>query len=138
MTSVLAPVLADTHTFIWYVQGDPRLSASAKARLQAAGADGSTIFISAMTAVELFHLADKGTLSDDEHRHYLGTLDLQANNFEIAPVDLDVARAVDAVPRALVADPFDRIIAATSVALGVPLVTADKKLRDLPAVETIW
>ena len=56
----------------------------------------------------------------------------------MAPVDMGVARAVEMAPRDSVPDPIDRMIAATSVALGVPLVTRDRKLRSLPALETAW
>lgn len=35
-------------------------------------------------------------------------------------------------------NPFDRIIAATGAALGVPLVSADTVFDPLPAVARIW
>jgi PIN domain nuclease of toxin-antitoxin system len=131
------PVVADTHAFMWYVQNDSRLSAAAGEALDAAVAADDPIFVSAATAVELRYLADKGTVSQDEYRWYLMTLETSAAA-EVAPVDLDVARAVELVPRNDVPDPFDRMIAATAVALGVPLVTADRRLRKLDAVDTIW
>jgi hypothetical protein len=40
--------------------------------------------------------------------------------------------------RAAVADPFDRMIAATALVRAVPLVTYDRRLRQLPALETVW
>jgi predicted nucleic acid-binding protein len=41
------------------------------------------------------------------------------------------------VPREQVSDLPDRIIAATALRLGVPLVTRDKKIA-LSIVETVW
>lgn len=35
-------------------------------------------------------------------------------------------------------DPADRFIAATAQFLGCPLVTADRRLRAAPWLETIW
>jgi PIN domain nuclease of toxin-antitoxin system len=35
-------------------------------------------------------------------------------------------------------DPADQIIAATSRILGLPLLTADRKMRDFSGIETIW
>ena len=35
-------------------------------------------------------------------------------------------------------DPADRIIAATSIALSAPLVTADARLRSSRALATVW
>jgi PIN domain nuclease of toxin-antitoxin system len=58
--------------------------------------------------------------------------------FEVAPVDMGVATAVESVPRDCISDPFDRMIGATAVALGLPLVTADRKLRRLSALKTLW
>lgn len=47
--------------------------------------------------------------------------------------------AVLAQSRALLhGDPADRIIAATALAHGAVLVTADAALRKLPVLETIW
>lgn len=137
MSNSPTPVVADTHAFMWYVQNDSRLSTAAGDVMDAAVAADDPIFVSAATAVELRYLADKGTLSQDEYRWYLMTLETLAAT-EVAPVDLDVARAVELVPRNDVPDPFDRMIAATAVALGVPLVTADRRLRKLDAVDTIW
>jgi PIN domain nuclease of toxin-antitoxin system len=60
------------------------------------------------------------------------------SGFEVVPIDNAVARAVSKVPRAAVTDPFDRIIAATALVRAVPLVTYDRRIRQLATVETIW
>lgn len=68
----------------------------------------------------------------------MALLESPASAIEVAPTDLDVACAFEAVPRAEMPDPFDRIIGGTAAALGVPLVTCDKRLSTLPLVDTIW
>jgi len=35
-------------------------------------------------------------------------------------------------------DPADRVIVATALGLGMPLVTRDRRLQDYPHLETIW
>jgi len=35
-------------------------------------------------------------------------------------------------------DPADRIITATAMTMGLPLVTSDNKIIDYPHVQTIW
>jgi PIN domain nuclease of toxin-antitoxin system len=35
-------------------------------------------------------------------------------------------------------DPADRVIIATALALGMPLITRDRRLQDYPHLETIW
>jgi PIN domain nuclease of toxin-antitoxin system len=43
-------------------------------------------------------------------------------------------RLPDPFPR----DPSDRLIAATAMVEGVPLVTADTRIRQSKLVETVW
>jgi PIN domain nuclease of toxin-antitoxin system len=54
------------------------------------------------------------------------------------PIDGRVARAVSRIPRTAVADPFDRMIAATALARAAPLVTYDRRLRQVAGLDTIW
>lgn len=138
MTGASTPVVADTHTLIWYLQNDDRLSDAAVKKLDAATAAEEPIFVSAATAVELHYLLDKQAITADEYKWYMAQLESATEAIEVAPVDLGVAHMVELVPRDLVPDPFDRMIAATAIALGVPLVTADRKLRKFAAVETVW
>jgi PIN domain nuclease of toxin-antitoxin system len=45
---------------------------------------------------------------------------------------------VPADPRDALGDPWDRFITATAMALGLPLVTRDRRIRESGPVETIW
>ena len=56
---------------------------------------------------------------------------------EVNPLDLGVIRAIRRVPREAIADMPDRIIAATAIHLGVPLVSRDRRIQ-LSTVKTIW
>jgi predicted nucleic acid-binding protein len=47
------------------------------------------------------------------------------------------ARGLRDIPRDIVADIPDRIIAATALHLGVPLVTRDRRLQGA-GIQTIW
>jgi predicted nucleic acid-binding protein len=55
----------------------------------------------------------------------------------VDPLDEGVAKAVYRVPRNAVPDMPDRIIAATALYLGLPLVTKDGRLRKA-GISTIW
>lgn len=48
----------------------------------------------------------------------------------IAPVNRSVTDLLEQIPRDIVPDMPDRIIAATALQLGVPLVTRDRRLRS--------
>lgn len=53
------------------------------------------------------------------------------------PVDSSIAQALRHVSRDQIPDMPDRIIAATALHLGLPLISRDGKIR-LSEVETIW
>jgi predicted nucleic acid-binding protein len=55
----------------------------------------------------------------------------------IAPVDAGVADALPKIPRDVVPDMPDRIIAATALHLGLPLVTRDRRIQAA-GIQTIW
>src|SRR5438105_1875568 len=61
---------------------------------------------------------------------------------DVLPVTLGVAGALPGVPRAEIPDMPDRIIAATAVAHGLPLVSADSDIRGSTSlkatVSVIW
>jgi PIN domain nuclease of toxin-antitoxin system len=128
--------VADTHTLIWYVFDDPRLSATASSMIDDAMAAGDEIGISSITLVEIVYLAEKRKIDPDTLRRVLDLLDLGAHLTEV-PVDRSLLPAVQSIPRSEVPDMPDRIIAATALFLGVPLISRDGKIRA-SAVKTIW
>jgi predicted nucleic acid-binding protein len=59
-------------------------------------------------------------------------------NLVVVPLDPPVAKAFTQIPREIVPEMGDRIIAATALYLGLPLVTKDHKIRNLSNIQTIW
>jgi PIN domain nuclease of toxin-antitoxin system len=131
-----AAVVADTHIFLWYLQDSARLRESTRTLLDGVTAAGAPILISAVTVVELRYLAEKGTLTEADLDAVHAVLDAPGTSFEVAPVDAATAWAVGSIPRDAVADPWDRMIAATAIARDVALVTYDRKLTALPGLQT--
>jgi len=133
----MSALVADTHTAVWYLLNDARLSLSAREALDAASAAGNPIFVSAISVVELFYLAEKGRVPLAALQRLRTALADPLSGFVVADVNLDVADAIAAIPREAVPDLPDRVIAATACALRVPLVTRDRQIRAA-SVETIW
>jgi PIN domain nuclease of toxin-antitoxin system len=131
-------VLADTHALIWWLFEPHHLSPDAAQALQAAEDAGDPIFVSAITPVEMCYLTEKGKLPAHYLRDSLALLD--DPQVALTPVALDFAsaKALPAIPRALVPDMPDRIIAATALTLGLPLVTKDHRIRALSNIATVW
>lgn len=133
----MGSVLADTHAILWYLIRDPRLSPVARAAMNAASASGDPIYVSAITLVEVLYLTEKGRLSSDDRRVILDALDDVENPTRLIPIDRGVTDSLEQVSRSDVPDMPDRIIAATALSIGVPLVSRDGKIRA-SQVQTIW
>jgi len=56
----------------------------------------------------------------------------------VTSLDRSIFNALASIPRSTVPDMPDRIIAATALALGLPLVTRDTEIRKLTNVTTVW
>jgi PIN domain nuclease of toxin-antitoxin system len=54
--------VADTHAALWYLFGDPRLSASAKSAFDAATSSRRKILLSVISLAEVVYLVEKGRL----------------------------------------------------------------------------
>lgn len=132
----MTAVLVDTHIFIWYLQASPRLEESTRRLLDGVTSANEPILVSAVTVVELWYLADKGTLTEADVDAVHSVVASEGSGFDVVPVDEAAAWALGRVPREAVGDPFDRMIAATALTRGVPLITYDRKLEALPGLQT--
>ena len=56
----------------------------------------------------------------------------------LLPLDPMVAMAATTIPEPFHADPADRFLVAQARSLGVPLITADAKIRDYSHVQSLW
>lgn len=125
----MSDALADTHSIVWFLFDTRRLSEAADAALTAAMQSGR-LYISAITLVELNYLVDKAHFPYPGVLPHLVTLVADPTEpLDVLPVTLDIAQALDKVPRAEVPDMPDRIVAATAVAHDLPLVSADSDIQ---------
>ena len=70
-------VVADTHTIVWYLSRDSRLSLAAHAALTVATTGGGLIHIPSICLVELTYLAEKGRLPSVAREALVEALDDQ-------------------------------------------------------------
>jgi PIN domain nuclease of toxin-antitoxin system len=133
----MSSVVADTHTIVWYLANDPRLSQTAMQTLDLASASGEPIYVPSICLVELTYLVEKGRLPSVARDRLIRALDEPLAPCRLVPLDRMVADALQLVNLSEVPDMPDRVIAATAVALGVPLISRDAKIRA-STVQTLW
>jgi PIN domain nuclease of toxin-antitoxin system len=124
------PFVTDTHALVWYLIDDPRLSPEAKRIF-----NEDYIFIPCIILFELLYLIEKEKIAAD----FDGFLSLISfsKNYRIEPLCLPIIEKSKIIPKEKVADPWDRLIVATSMHLNFPLITRDKTLKEI-GLEVIW
>ncbi|WP_017317711.1 type II toxin-antitoxin system VapC family toxin [Mastigocladopsis repens] len=134
----MTAVVADTHTVIWYIVEPERLSENALLALEQATNTGQSIYLSAISIVEICYLVERGRLPELVLQRLLNACDAIDTVIVTVPLNRLVAEAIRQIPRDTVPDMPDRIIAATALYLNLPLVTRDRKILSLEEIETIW
>ena len=134
----LARHVADTHTILWHLGNDPRLSPVAGAILRDADEGHGWVYVSAISFVEMVYLVDRGRLDSSLLKQALSLILPPGGSFPPVDIDMEIVRAVRRVPRAAVPDMPDRIIAATALHLGLPLISKDKRISDAGVVPVVW
>jgi PIN domain nuclease of toxin-antitoxin system len=129
--------IADTHTAIWYLFADARLSIAAKDAIETAAAQGDHIGISAISLAEIFYLIERGRIASDTLSRLQQTLRHPGEVLTEVPVDSRMVEAMQMLPPDEVADLPDRIIGATALALHVPVISRDRQIRA-SSLDTIW
>jgi PIN domain nuclease of toxin-antitoxin system len=131
------PAVLDTHAAIWYLLDTKNLSQAVFSLIDGAAASGVPTYISAVSLVEVVYLVERGRIAADAFERFVRELGQDNPAFRIFPLDYNVAGALRSIPRDVVPDMPDRIIAATAFHVGLPLVTRDRRLQAA-GIQTIW
>lgn len=130
-------LVLDTHTILWYLENSRELSSAARTAIEEAIRDARDVFVSAISLVETVYLAERKRIPTDALRRLRAALADPNSGLFVATVDADVADALENISRDKVPDMPDRIIAATALRLGLPLVTCDRRIQSA-GIQTIW
>jgi PIN domain nuclease of toxin-antitoxin system len=130
-------IVLDTHAWIWFISNPDLLSKRAEKAVTAAVKDKS-IIVSSISAWELALLVSKKRL-----KLTLDVSDWIAKSeslpfIQFVPVTNSLVVKSVNLPLQIHPDPADRIIIATALSMGAPLVTKDKKLLGYSHIKTIW
>jgi len=129
--------VADTHALTWYLYDDPRLSATARAFMEQAAAEDDQIGVSPISLVEVVFLTERGRIQPQTFARLLTALDRSNSVLVGVPCDRHVAAALSRINRQHIPELPDRILAATALFLGIPLISRDRRIRSA-SIPTIW
>ena len=126
--------IADTHSLIWFISEDDRLSKKAGRILEQAEESKVEVLIPTIVLTEITYIAEKKKvkITIDEVLECIQ----QGNGFAIVPFDLPVFQTLLKLPEDW--EIHDRIISATACYYDAKLITKDKTLRKFDKIKTVW
>ncbi len=125
--------LLDTHSFLWFVTANPKLSTKAE-RLISAGA--TELLLSVASIWEIAIKVSTGRLPIAEPLDPFILDQLRLNRIGVLQIMPAHALEVAQLPFHH-RDPFDRLLIAQAIIEGVPVVSADSAF-DSYSVERLW
>lgn len=126
-------LLLDTHAFLWFVGGDPRLGAAARSAIEDVS---NTRLLSAASMWEIAIKVSLGKLSLHVPFGDLFPGQLRSNGIELLAIRPEHAAAAVSLPFHH-RDPFDRLLVAQAEVEGAVVVSVDAGL-DAYAVRRLW
>jgi PIN domain nuclease of toxin-antitoxin system len=126
-------LLLDTHVILWLDAGDPRLRRETRNAIDALWSAGGSVLVSSVSAWEIALLSDTGRISLDCPpeawiERFLGRPGVSA-----VPLTWRASVGAYRLPNFERRDPADRLLVATAIELGCPLVTYDGALSEYAA-----
>jgi PIN domain nuclease of toxin-antitoxin system len=126
-------LLLDTHSFLWFLLDDPKLSKTAKDSIADPNND---IEISPASYWEIAIKISLNKYSLPESYEQFMERELATNQFRILPIEPKHTAALTSLPFHH-RDPFDRLIIAQAMVEQIPVVSGDEAFAVYP-VTCIW
>jgi PIN domain nuclease of toxin-antitoxin system len=126
-------VLLDTHAFLWATSDDERLSYLARDLIRDPEQE---LLFSPASAYEIAVKTAAGRLQLPEDAATYVTTRIAMFALQTLPITVEHAVEAASLPP-IHADPWDRLLVAQARAEAVPILTADRLVRQYD-VETIW
>ena len=124
----------DTHTWVWWLDGDARLSETARNAVES----GDDLGVSTISVWELATLERLGRLTLTPDTRTWVRRALGHPRVEACTVTPEVALAAGSLLSPFPGDPADCSIFATALVRGARLVTADRRLARHDPERVVW
>ena len=126
-------VLLDTHTFLWWITDDNRLSSFAREIITNGD---NELFLSAATGWEIAIKAQLGRIKLPKEPHSFIAEQLRLNSIQSLPIHMSHALHVYSLPNHH-SDPFDRMIIAQAQLENLSILTMDPQIAKYK-VKVVW
>jgi PIN domain nuclease of toxin-antitoxin system len=126
-------LLLDTHTFLWFIMGNPNLSANARMIIEN---QTNEKYLSVASLWELAIKVSIGKLTLSAPFDTLIPQQLSVNGFEVLNLEVPHAAAVINLPHHH-RDPFDRLLIAQAIVERMQIVSIDSNL-DAYQIQRLW
>lgn len=131
------PALLDTCAWLWMAADEKRLSKNAKAAIKKCQKE-EALFVSVISCWEVAKLVEKGEISlSFPVRDWIHSA-IRIKGITLQEITPEICVHSTELPGKFQGDPADQIIIATARILRLPLITADKKIREYTQVKTVW
>jgi PIN domain nuclease of toxin-antitoxin system len=130
-------IVVDTHVLIWDALRPELLSDNAKKAFSQAN-ENDGILLCEISLWEIAMLVKKGRITLGTSYQEFIRLVLLSKNYQLQGITPEIAELSTQLSEDINSDPADRIIAATSLVMGYPLITADTNLNRADSLTTIW
>jgi PIN domain nuclease of toxin-antitoxin system len=130
-------IVLDTHVWVWWLNDPSVLPTKARTVVREAAAERA-VYVSSISTWEVVLLAAR-----DRIRFTMDAADWIARSeslpfLHFVPLDNAIAIRSVRLPEPFHNDPADRIIVATAIAIGAPVVSSDARIQKYPHVKAIW
>ena len=126
-------LLVDTHTFLWALMRDHRLSTRSK---QILTSDEHELFFSLVSLWEVSIKMKTGKLNALGSSVAYLREEMENYSMQLLPIRYEHILQLEMLP-AHHSDPFDRLLIAQAVTESLPILTHDEKFKPYPA-RLIW
>jgi PIN domain nuclease of toxin-antitoxin system len=127
-------IVLDTHAFLWWRDGSPRLSPSARAAIK----DADRIGVPTACCLELATLERRGRVGLQHGADRWVRRALAVDRVEALELTAEVAITAGRLDGSFPGDPVDRIVYATAVVQRAQLVTRDARITAFDRDRVVW